>query len=77
MESSGNELGNNDSNDSYSNTDSSNLPFPPTQDNKTIDKGLKSQHPAESPDGPKSESGGFIPLAWGVEVFDLMMDNHK
>lgn len=77
METSGNKFGNDDSNNSDSNTDSSNLPFPPTQDYETVNQRLKSQDPTKSPDGPESESGGFVPLAWGVEVFDLMMDYHK
>jgi hypothetical protein len=77
METSGNKFGNDDSNDRNSNTDPSNLPFPPTQDYETIDKRLKSQDPAESPNGPESECGGFVPLTWGVDVFDLMVNNHK
>ena len=77
METSGNKFGNDDGNDPNSNTDSSNLPFPPTQDDKTIDKGLKSQDPAESPNSPESESGGFISLTRGMEVSDLMVDDHE
>jgi len=47
-----NEFRENYSKDRYADTDSTDLPFIPTEDNQAINEWLKSQNPAESPYGP-------------------------